>query len=375
MAWLFVLASGDLNSGSELPSEAIGLCVTSSGKPIVRPLSWPGWKTRPWIQLLYGTTSKPSMANRGAESWISSLRATRASHSPLPASVVGHPILGIYGQTFTELFARFDPQLSSWKTSQGIFDWVLMLSSPILPKQGSMRNGEPSRRVSADPAKEGKGYSAWATPDTAPEAPCSGSNVKIRPGSLGIQARTWRNPEATDGEGGVMEIRECANAHYKLRDQALNWPTPRARENEQRATRIYGGKKRNRVLAEESVNWPTPRQTDVFGAGKHGEGGMDLRTTIESWPTPSARDPKGRDVPNHQGGASLPHYVMTGERYHAGPPAQATAKLGKRSLKRLNPLFVEWLMAWPLGWTDCGRAVTALFQYVRHWRLLLFGRE
>ena len=33
---------------------------------------------------------------------------------------------------------------------------------------------------------------------------------------------------------------------------------------------------------------------------------------------------------------------------------------------RLNPTWVEWLMSWPLGWTDCDASVTAKF---RSWQL------
>lgn len=82
MAWLYVPALADSNLESELrPEEAIVSCVTSSGKPLPRPLSWRGWKTRPWIGRLSGTISRPSMATRGADWWIASLRASRANHT------------------------------------------------------------------------------------------------------------------------------------------------------------------------------------------------------------------------------------------------------------------------------------------------------
>lgn len=38
---------------------------------------------------------------------------------------------------------------------------------------------------------------------------------------------------------------------------------------------------------------PTPTASDRFGAGQHGDGGADLRTTISLLPTPMARDHKG----------------------------------------------------------------------------------
>lgn len=33
----------------------------------------------------------------------------------------------------------------------------------------------------------------------------------------------WKTPQATDGEGGVMQIREGADGKYKLRDYAAKW--------------------------------------------------------------------------------------------------------------------------------------------------------
>lgn len=44
--------------------------LTLSGKPSQRPFSWRGWRTRPWIRLLSGTTWSPSTAQRGVDAWI-----------------------------------------------------------------------------------------------------------------------------------------------------------------------------------------------------------------------------------------------------------------------------------------------------------------
>ena len=34
---------------------------------------------------------------------------------------------------------------------------------------------------------------------------------------------------------------------------------------------------------------------------------------------------------------------------------------------QLNPTWVEWLMGWPLGWTDCAAPATAKYQEWRQW--------
>lgn len=45
-------ASEDLSSASNSPTPEPELYATSNGKPSPRPVSWRGWKSRPWIKLL-----------------------------------------------------------------------------------------------------------------------------------------------------------------------------------------------------------------------------------------------------------------------------------------------------------------------------------
>jgi len=63
-------------SASPLPAPGTALFVTSSAKPMLRPPSWRGWKTRPWIKHLCGTTLPVSMAALGVEQWVSSRAGT-----------------------------------------------------------------------------------------------------------------------------------------------------------------------------------------------------------------------------------------------------------------------------------------------------------
>lgn len=79
---------------------------------------------------------------------------------------------------------------------------------------------------------------------------------------------------------------------------------------------------------------PTPRSSDGNGPGKHGSGGPDLRTAI-LYPTPCSRDYRS---PNANGNFEdqLPNAIG-----------------GK-----LHPLFVEWMMGYPAGWTDLEHSET-----------------
>ena len=68
-------AQADSTLGSPSLSPDIVLWAMSNGKPSPQPLSWRGWKMRPWIKRLYGTTLPLSMADRGAAQWILSVLA------------------------------------------------------------------------------------------------------------------------------------------------------------------------------------------------------------------------------------------------------------------------------------------------------------
>lgn len=127
MTWLHVpstsLASVPVpeasNSDSMPPNPEPELYVTLSGKPTPRPVSWRGWKTRPWITRLFGTTLPPSTLQRGVDSWISSLRETRASQTASPARdseptmTDGSPSISCASYRFS----RPDPQTPGGQTS------------------------------------------------------------------------------------------------------------------------------------------------------------------------------------------------------------------------------------------------------------------
>jgi hypothetical protein len=82
-------------------------------------------------------------------------------------------------------------------------------------------------------------------------------------------------------------------------------PTPTARLGDKRgmpSRELALRRLDRRTNLEDAVALlPTPTSSDRFGAGDHGEGGSDLRTTIELLPTPARRDYKGHAGPGGHG--------------------------------------------------------------------------
>ena len=126
-----------------------------------------------------------------------------------------------------------------------------------------------------------------------------------------------------------------------------NWPTPQASDNRPRATanstarRIAIGKQ---VSLEAAVKfWPTPTVCGNYNRkGASATSGDGLATAVRKYATPTARD------------------------WKSGKASQATHDRDSRPLSEqiggsLNPTWVEWLMGWPLGWTDLKPLETGKF--------------
>lgn len=131
MPYLFVPGLERPISESGLPWDGpTEVSCTSNGMPGMRPSSWRGWKTRPWIARLSGTISRPSGGTGFADAWISSLRASRASRTPVLGR--GMPTLtnGLSGPALCVWSAMSSPRSSSLRTCQ---------DSSSIPKGSSTR--------------------------------------------------------------------------------------------------------------------------------------------------------------------------------------------------------------------------------------------
>ncbi len=179
------------NSACTSPSQDIALFAWSSGTPMLRPLSWPGWLTKPWIRRLSGLMCDPSMAAHGAASWISLLRATRASRSPSRAGGSVRPTPATFGRRLPGLSARHGPAGSSQKTSLGIFLWDSEKSPEALKAWATALQRECSQREKRGRAITGGDSSSWPTPTVAWYKYDNGLTVGA--GTFKFEAKTQRS--------------------------------------------------------------------------------------------------------------------------------------------------------------------------------------
>ncbi len=152
------------NSASTSPSPAIELSAMSSGTHSLRPLSWRGWVTRPWLTLLSGVTCAPSTAALGAAAFISSLPAIPASPSQAPAAGAARPTRGTCGPRSPGSRSRRTRNGSSARMSRGTSAWDCPRSSRTFAAWATAQKQACSRRLKRVHPTYGAGSSFWPTP-------------------------------------------------------------------------------------------------------------------------------------------------------------------------------------------------------------------
>ena len=115
-------------------------------------------------------------------------------------------------------------------------------------------------------------------------------------------------------------------------------------------TGLDGGSNSRKAL-KKRLMFPTPNASDGKGANmKPDKNGIPhdiqkgyLRGIVKVWPTPRASDYKGATSPN-----AMSKAAKRGFNPNLPEATAATTTNGGQ----LNPTFCEWLMGWPLEWTE-----------------------
>ena len=267
-----------------------GLSVMSSGKATLRPYSWRGWKNRPWSRHLFGAaTWGTSMRSRGLESWIASLRDIPASPSAPQGSEKVSAILATCGLKSPESSGSADHPSFFSRTSPAIYP--------------------------SDSMSSAESFKAWAT-------------------GLRLAYSARRKSERLTAES------DCSASQ-----QENAWATPRAAE--WKGTGPVGSKSHQYRLDKFYLD----AQAAEFQHGLHArpteqDGSESSPNTRGShlpsaWPTPTEDNANNAAGPSRVRGAEQGGYQ----------DLTVAAARAEGVSKRLNPLFVEWLMGYPLGWT------------------------
>jgi len=291
MSWLFSQALvEEYLAANSLDGEQ---SVQSSGNPIQQAYCAPDKMTAFSRLSRFGMTYKPLTDIPGEELSMSSVVAFHVR-----TLVRQEKVTDLMendqecGDTWRGWLAKYDPDTSLWKTPQCSLLGEEQESLATLPRWGMTVDGLLWEQPMLEPITRGteSGLSEkWATPTTMDKLPPKSQQALLKEAT---QARPGRSKPAN------------------LRDQVSNmqnWPSPNARD-----WKDSGSSQGNRKSPNlgTMVHWPTPRTAGMCG----GTG---------SW-----------------------------ELLNKNTTKEEARLMGAGNGGKLNPTWVEWLMGWPLGWTD-----------------------
>lgn len=279
-----VLSAVEAASTQEFTShsaETLARSATWRTKP-QQPQRWlQAWRRNSWMTRLSGLTLSPSMADRGADSWMASLAATRASHSASQDAAEEQMTRATSGPTSPTSFGQLSLDGAFSRTSAVICDW--------------------------DSEKSPTSFEAWAT---ALRRHCGERRKSaLLTAESASSFSLWTTPTKGDGDGG---------------------------QTQPSAARRQGGG--DRSLRVDAAQWPTPRVGVHGQPGKHNGVADSLGEAAKQWATPTSRDWKDGSDPSD----AVPTSSLLGRQ---APRAMHGPLFPQNSgPRRLNHLFVSWLM-------------------------------
>lgn len=183
----------------------------------------------------------------------------------------------------------------------------------------------------------------------------------------------WRAPTAGDSERGTNGTWEpdAKAGEHSLRHQIEKWQSPGTDSFRSRG----GDRKDEEGLDQQAANWMSPRVSTGTYTKDRGKG--PERPTLEGqamlWPT--ARVNGGYGNGERASDSTNSRLEDTAAAFPSSPQDQPISIPGEPSSnerRSLNPLFVGWLMGWPIGWTSFECSATGRFLWSARMRYELW---
>jgi hypothetical protein len=324
-----------------------------------------------------GTICAASMPAPFAASSTSSSPDIPVSPSARLANVVAPMIPGTSGPKSLASSANAVPNGSSSKTSQAMSPSALNPSCESFGDWATRLRRACSRRQKSARHTSGCASSSWPTPmslhpGTDRYNPAGNSDFTRKAEALALSITNWSTPKATDGAKGGPGQSYGSGGMPPLPAQAAQWQTPVADDQVDRLRGKINSRGEPHSSAQ-AIQWPTPAAQNWKGSSPasvtraDGKSRMDiLHYRAEqgfTHPAP-AITPHGLQ-PSHHAPISRPLWaLMIASHGHV----VSRRVLKARVRRRLNPLFVGWLMGWPIGHALCACSATEFTRWQQRMR-------
>ena len=408
---LFAAEPVDWIWASVSPIPAFTHDALSNGKNTPGKASSPHSAPDTSYQRRSGTTSPHSTQSPSEAHSIPYLPGIPASHLATPANAKAPTTPATSGHTLPGSSENLNPDGCSSKTLQ---DTSPLALRPCCENYGAwvtrLRLAHSQRLKLAQRTSASDG-SAWPTAQALTGGANSQREARGAGGpDLQEMAQNWPTPMAgTPAQNGNSA---AGNNDFTRRAEELAtamWFTPDVPNGGRtmpKGATITGmkpdGSKAQIGLENQAKLWGTPRASDAEKGGpnmKFGSGGTPLPAQAAQWPTPAAHEPR-LGVQNRTPGSKESQISLSTIADRFSHPDQTTPQHGKphwrdrltilrllwawtksrhgrsvarrlfkaRRKKRLNPLFVEWLMGWPPGHALCDCSETEFAQFQQRMR-------
>jgi hypothetical protein len=259
-----------------------------------------------YLDSLYGMTSAPLMDTPGeAKSMLS------AGVFPVRTSLPQEKEMDLMGkgqdsgQKWRGWLAKFDPDSCLWRIAQ----------CSLLEEECELLQTLPRWGMTVDGL-------LWEQPMWEPHT--KGTEYGLLPNNESF----FHTPNTTGMDGG-------SNSRKALRKRMEMWPTPTV-------GCVEGGEQSNRVEKTQSGGYILRKLNKP-----HMTYGAKLSDAVlyeqkKKFPTPQASDHRDR---GNMSNPSVQRRVEIGKQISLSQSVHPTSG-------QLNPMWVEWLMGWPIGWTD-----------------------
>ena len=301
MSWLYsqVLVEAFLEDTSLVGEQSVQSSGSSTPQAYCAPDKMTGFSRLS----RFGMTYKPLEENLGEELLTLYLAAFHAPTFPQQEKEqesMEKPLE--CGEKWRGSFTKYDPDTSSWKTHQCSLLGDLDEFLETWPQWGLMRDGECWEQRTFERHIRGTGYG-------------------LSPNGVD----TFHTPNTTGLDGG-------SNSRKALKQRIDKWPTPTS--SDWMSPKQNGIELTNNRFVRTSLTTGTK-----FGAKLSDAVNLEMK---KNWPTPQVVDYKDR---GNLSNPSIQRRMKIGKQVNLQMCVSQTSG-------QLNPMWVEWLMGWPQGWTE-----------------------